>query len=76
MTHEAVRWYKAAGAQHYHNAPCIFDCEKYAMPKILNNGYRNVEYHMGWDYCAVQLQRLGYVGDAYEICQLHKGHQG
>ena len=72
MVPEAVRWYKAAGAQEYHNAPCIFDCQKYGMPKTLGE-YR---FDMGWDYCAAQLVRLGYIGDAYEIYRLHLVQEG
>ena len=72
MIPEAVRWYKAAGAQQYHDAPCIFDCQKYGMPKHLGE----FKYCMGWDYCAAQLERLGYIGDAYEIYRLHLGKEG
>jgi hypothetical protein len=72
MIPEAVRWYKAAGAQQYHDALCIFDCHKYEMPKDLGG----VKFHMGWDYCAAQLERLGYIGDAFKIYQLHLGQEG
>ena len=83
MIPEAVRWYKASGAQ---------DCDCYSindgylgtifsnkstsfrgggMPKNLNG----VEYIMGWDYCAAQLEQLGYIGDAVEIYRLHRGRK-
>jgi hypothetical protein len=84
MVPEAVRWYKAAGAQ---------DCDFFAgrnflceclsgkrnttghydhaitMPKMLNGDW----YELGWDYCAAQLERLGYTADAIEIYRLHRG---
>jgi hypothetical protein len=83
MIPEAVRWYKASGAQ---------DCDCYSindgylgyifdnrnsdfrgggMPKNLNG----VEYRMGWDYCAAQLEQLGYIGDAVDIYRLHRGRK-
>ena len=67
MTPEAVRWYKAAGAQDYGSASCIIDCWAYDMPRDLNG----MQYHMGWDYCAAQLEQLGCIGDAVEIYRLH-----
>jgi hypothetical protein len=73
MIPEAVRWYKASGAQNYHDAACIFDCRKYGMPKYIGE---YCKYYMGWDYCAAQLERLGHVGDAYEIYRLHLGQEG
>ena len=42
------------------------------MPKHLGE----FKYCMGWDYCAAQLERLGYIGDAYEIYRLHLGKEG
>jgi hypothetical protein len=85
MIPEAVRWYKAAGAQ---------DCDCYSIddgylgfifdPKnaLLRPGYfgmrrklNGMQYHMGWDYCAAQLEQLGYIGDAVEIYRLHRGRK-
>ena len=71
MTPEAVRWYKAAGAQDYGSASCIIDCWEYDMPRDLNG----MQYHMGWDYCAAQLEQLGCIGDAVEIYRLHRGRK-
>jgi hypothetical protein len=80
MIPEAVRWYKAAGAQDCDFAFChniLLDClsENRAhrfsinMPKDFNG----VEYRLGWDYCAAQLERLGCMGDAIEIYRSHRG---
>ena len=83
MIPEAVRWYKASGAQDcdcYSISDgylgCIFyiansDFRGGGMPKNLNG----VEYRMGWDYCAAQLEQLGYIGDAVEIYRLHRGRK-
>jgi hypothetical protein len=83
MIPEAVRWYKAAGAQDCDcysindgYLGCIFteNLESFrggGMPKNLNG----VEYRMGWDYCAAQLEQLGCIGDAVEIYQLHRGRK-
>ncbi len=82
MIPEAVRWYKASGAQDCDFAFChniLKQCfvgnrnitSQYSinMPKDLNG----VEYPLGWDYCAAQLERLGYIDDAIEIYRLHRG---
>jgi hypothetical protein len=85
MIPEAVRWYKASGAQDCDFCFCcniLLDCFSgnrlsvnppdpcfhINMPKNLNG----VEYELGWDYCAAQLERLGYMGDAIAIYQLHR----
>ncbi len=80
MIPEAVRWYKASGAQDCDFCFCcniLLECLSknrghdfsINMPKDLNG----VKYELGWDYCAAQLERLGYIGDAIEIYRLHRG---
>ena len=80
MIPEAVRWYRAAGAQDCDFAFChniLLNClsgnrnghYSINMPKDFNG----VEYTLGWDYCAAQLEQLGHIGDAIEIYRLHRG---
>jgi hypothetical protein len=83
MIPKAVRWYKASGAQDCDFCFCCnilreclsknrgHDC-RINMPKDLNG----VKYELGWDYCAAQLERLGHIGDAYEIYRLHLRQEG
>ena len=78
MIPDAVHWYKAAGAQDCNFCFCcniLLEClpgieynMRINMPKDLDG----VAYQLGWDYCAAQLELLGYMGDAIEIYRLHR----
>jgi hypothetical protein len=87
MVPEAVRWYKAAGAQDCNFCFCCntlceclprnryrhrFDSIDHNMRINMPKDLDGVAYQLGWDYCAAQLERLGYMGDAIEIYRSHR----